>query len=315
MNNIIQHKFKIIFGLFLIVVFGIVLTSFAKNKNPRVLGAQTPVKKPVIIIDNGIEFQFMSAESELTDVFADIGIQVYPEDKVSVLVDPGLGIGTRVRIRRATAVIVNDGGKIKTFRTWKETVKQLLDEQDIELSDLDRVSPSLDTTLTSDIKITIVRVRTEEKTEILPVPYKIVYKDDPNIYIGRSYVSQSGKNGEKEVLFKLTYENEQLASKESVSETVLAKPQNKIICKGTKPYSVQEGLASWHPGATASRRYSRGTKLKVTNLANGKSVVTTVGGWGPEAWTGRVIDLNFDVFQAIANPWAGIIRVRIEEIR
>ena len=313
LSFLVRHKFKI-FLVFVFLIIVVFLFKNATNNEPRVLGAQAPVKKPVLLIDNGIEFQFMSAESELADVFSDIGIEVYPEDKVSVLVDPVLGLGTRIKIRRATAVTINDGGKIKTLRTWKETVKQLLDEKGIKLSDLDRVSLSLDTTLTSDMEITIVRVRTEETTEKLAIAFKTVYKDDPNTYIGRSYVSQSGKNGEKEVVFKLTYENEQLASKEPASETILTKPQNKIICKGTKPYSVQMGLASWHPGATASRRYSRGTILKVTNLANGKSVVTTVGGWGPEAWTGRIIDLNFDVFKAIANPWAGIIRVRVEEI-
>ncbi len=234
LSFLVRHKFKIIFALFWIVVLGIVLISFTKNKNPRVLGAQAPVKKPVLLIDNGIEFQFMSAESELADVFSDIGIEVYPEDKVSVLVDPVLGLGTRIKIRRATAVTINDGGKIKTFRTWKETVKQLLDEKGIKLSDLDRVSLSLDTTLTSDMEITIVRVRTEETTEKLAIAFKTVYKDDPNTYIGRSYVSQSGKNGEKEVVFKLTYENKELVSKEPIAEKILTKAQNKIVFKGTR---------------------------------------------------------------------------------
>ncbi len=281
------------------------------------MGAQTQILKPVIIIDNGVEFQFMSAESELTDVFADIGIEVYPEDRISVLVDPSLGIGTRVRIRRATAVTVNDGGTIKKFRTWKETVQQLLDEQNIKLNELDRVSPTLTASLTSDIKIIIVRVRTEESTEKLPIAFETIYQDDSSLLIGRTQVCQRGKNGEKEVLFKLTYENEQLVSKEPASETILAKPQNKIICKGTKPYSVQYGVASFvnSPLRTASRRYPKGTKLRVINLANGKSAITIVGDYGPTRLD-RVIDLEFYAFSQIANPYIdGVIKVRIEEIR
>ena len=39
-----------------------------------------------------------------------------------------------------------------------------------------------------------------------------------------------------------------------------------------------------------------------------------VGGWGPQPWTGRVLDLNHDAFAQIADPDVGHIDVLIEEI-
>lgn len=42
----------------------------------------------------------------------------------------------------------------------------------------------------------------------------------------------------------------------------------------------------------ASRVYARGTRLKVTDAATGKSVNVTVNDWGPAMWTGRDIDLS-----------------------
>ena len=112
----------------------------------------------------------------------------------------------------------------------------------------------------------------------------------------------------------MTYENGRLVSKKPIKTKIISLPQNKIIFKGTKPFSVQEGMASWHWGETASRRYSVGTKLRVTNLANGNSTITIVGGWGPQVYTGRIIDLSINAFEAIASSSDGTIRVRVEEI-
>ena len=54
-----------------------------------------------------------------------------------------------------------------------------------------------------------------------------------------------------------------------------------------------------------------GTQVKVTNLANGKSVVVRVNDRGNFP-RGRIIDLSKAAFSAIGNPRAGLIKVRIE---
>lgn len=55
-----------------------------------------------------------------------------------------------------------------------------------------------------------------------------------------------------------------------------------------------------------------GTRYRVTNVANGKSVVVVVLDRGPNRRLGRVIDLSKSAFQKIADKKAGLIRVRIE---
>ena len=53
--------------------------------------------------------------------------------------------------------------------------------------------------------------------------------------------------------------------------------------------------------------------LRVTNRANGKSVIVQVNDCGPYG-KGRVIDLNKKAFQKIADLGAGVINVKVEEI-
>jgi rare lipoprotein A len=84
-----------------------------------------------------------------------------------------------------------------------------------------------------------------------------------------------------------------------------------------------KGLASWynqkkyigvHGDYVASTQYPRGTKLKVTNLKNNKSVIVKVNDYGPEKWTGRIIDLEVSAFKKIAWKGTGVINVSVEPI-
>jgi len=293
----------------------IIFISVLKNNNSegQVLGVKT-IKKPVIIIDNGLENTYLSAGESVSEIFSDLNIPVYPEDKVTVLIDPNLGLGTRIKIRRATAITVDNGGNLEYYRTWQENVRGLLDEKGITLSEIDKISPSLETTLLNNMKIKIVRVRIEQTQENVAIPFQTVHQNDPTMFYGKTKIGQNGVNGNKVITYKLTYENNILVKKEAISEKIIKQPINKIILDGTKPFSSQQGLASWTWGPTASRRYIKGTKIKITNLANGKSVITTVGGWGPQEYTGRILDLNSDCFSQIASLNQGQINVLVEEI-
>ena len=101
----------------------------------------------------------------------------------------------------------------------------------------------------------------------------------------------------------------------------------------TKP--IIKGLASWYNiksnfGTTtasgipldenamtaASRYHKMGTKLRVTNLSNNKSVVVTVTDWGPHPrLKSRVIDLTIGAFKQIADPKVGLVKCKVEIIK
>jgi hypothetical protein len=81
----------------------------------------------------------------------------------------------------------------------------------------------------------------------------------------------------------------------------------------------QSGRASWYalglpaPDAItcASRTYPRGSYLEVTNERNGRVVTCRVNDYGPEAWTGRIIDLSRGSFRQIDSLGAGTAPVRV----
>jgi rare lipoprotein A len=64
----------------------------------------------------------------------------------------------------------------------------------------------------------------------------------------------------------------------------------------------------------AHRTLPFGTKVKVTNVKNGRSVVVRINDRGPFV-KGRIIDLSRSAFARIGDPRAGVIRVKIEVLR
>lgn len=80
------------------------------------------------------------------------------------------------------------------------------------------------------------------------------------------------------------------------------------------------GKASWYRWKNgffaAHPVYPKGTKVKVTNLENDKSVIVTINDWGPDKtiFPERIIDLNSVSFKEIANLSQGVIKVKAEEL-
>ncbi len=64
----------------------------------------------------------------------------------------------------------------------------------------------------------------------------------------------------------------------------------------------------------AHKRLPFGTKVRVTNRANGKSVVVKINDRGPFV-KGRVIDLTSSAFSKIAKKRTGVVDVKLQVIQ
>ncbi|MBP9801978.1 hypothetical protein KBC40_00110 [Patescibacteria group bacterium] len=99
--------------------------------------------------------------------------------------------------------------------------------------------------------------------------------------------------------------------------------ENLIVAIFANP-AQQDGIASYYDQSrykyfnyqngnfAASRDYPKGTKLKVTRLKTGQSIIVQVNDYGPELQTGRVIDLDTSAFKQLSSLGAGLIYVKVE---
>ena len=127
-----------------------------------------------------------------------------------------------------------------------------------------------------------------------------------------------------------------LSSLTLVSPPSTATPPATIAAGWSDSWQDLEGMASWYssedpgvvPQTASSERFNDraltcamwgvpfNTRLRVTNLHNGRSVVVRVNDRGPSETLvlrqNRIIDLTKSAFAALADPIQGLIRVRIE---
>lgn len=151
------------------------------------------------------------------------------------------------------------------------------------------------------------------------VPPPVVALEDPNLKFPLTR-EEPGIPGEKEVAWQIWEHPGTFIGLGYLGAAIDTPPQPTKLYKGTKLIigEVSEGLASWYRYGggltTASTRYPRGTYLRVTNFANGRSVIVKVNDYGPEEHTGRLVDLERSAFRKLAPLSLGVIRVRVEEI-
>lgn len=188
----------------------------------------------VTVDEGGKGKEFMLNGKKVKEAIAAAGIEVGKHDEVNQKLEAYLTDGMEIQVRHRYAVEINvDGRKIECL-TEADTVRGMLEEQEIHLDEKDTISPSLETKLHNGTKVAIHRVHMEQATEHEPIPFETEIEYTASMYQGESARRRQGQEGEKELTYKVTYVDGKEESRELVGESVTREPVNEIIAKGTK---------------------------------------------------------------------------------
>jgi 3D (Asp-Asp-Asp) domain-containing protein len=116
-----------------------------------------------------------------------------------------------------------------------DNVGLMLQAEGIKLGESDKINPSLDTHLTEDMNIEVIRVETKTLSEVVPVNFKEVVKSNRRLANTKRRVLQAGKNGEKRITYSVVYENGIEVSRTTVKEAVTKNPVDRVIEQGAYP--------------------------------------------------------------------------------
>lgn len=181
-------------------------------------------------------------------------------------------------------------GLTETYTTTATTVEKFLLGMGIPRNQIISVTPPLTSKLTSQ---TVVAVETKPALR--------------NAIVAANMQS-SIKIAEEALQEKLA--QVAAAATKELAETQLKPAQPK------SPTYV--GLASWYSfgkGMTAaSTQFPHGTKLRVIAEESGKTIDITINDYGPEEWTGVMLDLNKPAFAKLAPLGAGKIYIKYYRI-
>jgi uncharacterized protein YabE (DUF348 family) len=201
------------------------------------------------------------------------------------------GIGAMaVSTKTSSVKITLSNGYEMTVLTNKTKVSEILKENNIVLQDNEKVEPGLEEEITADNEIVIKDKSVKEVqvakvsesgidttiedilntyatvsekivVEQVVIPYETITKDTTN---GSSSTTntiiQQGKDGLKEVTYRVKYQNDEEIDRTLVSETVITEPVDKIV-QVTKKATSRSATSV---ASTSTATSGTGTVYKVT---------------------------------------------------
>lgn len=276
-------------------------------------------QKTVYLNDNGLNFKIETKANKISDLLNEKGVKLSDHDQVIPNSDSAIYPGINIQIKRAVRMKVAFDGKTAEIYTLENTIAKALAENNIKMGRLDKTSPDLNSLPQNNLSITVTRINIEEVTVQEDIDFKTASKNDSEMGWREKKITTPGEKGTREVKYKITYKDSKEVSRVVLSKNIIKEPVTQVETQGTyvKCGKASKGQGTWYSYQggmyAASTTIPRGGYARVTNTANGKSIIVQINDYGPQG-RGRVIDLDKPAFLKLAPLGAGVIGVKVEEV-
>jgi Tol biopolymer transport system component len=125
-------------------------------------------------------------------------------------------------------------GATRTIVTEATTVGELLQQAGVTLGDLDRVRPSETASLQDSLTITVIRVMQKSEFVTQTLPFGTRTLPDASLPPGPPVPIQPGRNGERRLTYRITYEDGVEVRREQIGDEVVSPPVDEISRVGIK---------------------------------------------------------------------------------
>ncbi|MBY0014215.1 3D domain-containing protein [Paenibacillus typhae] len=254
-----------------------------KQVNPRVLSLAGAVSiviallillyvhgqgnKVINLVIDGEVLTLETREALLSDVLAKEQITLTPHDVVSIGLSDEIQDGDRVTITRAQKLTLTADGATKTLYTTEDSLGDAITKLGYSLDGDDKIFPSLDTAVTPDMKVKIVRITKQTVQQTVSLPFKVIKTADPSLYKGDVRVAQAGKPGAIIQHYQKIYQDGELVSKTLIGKEVQTVTKDKIIAVGIKKLPTPV-VAAATPTKTTTTSSSAKKVAATTNVVH-----------------------------------------------
>jgi len=132
-------------------------------------------------------------------------------------------------------VTMKVGGAKKTTESVPAlTVGEALKDLAVKVDKNDKVKPLPGATLEDGDKIVVTKVRTVTRKVTEAIDHDTVEKADPGMYDDESRTVRPGRDGSRDVVYRLTFENGERVARKARDSTTKSMPVDAIVRVGTK---------------------------------------------------------------------------------
>lgn len=169
------------------------------------------------------------------DALDEAGVQLVENDYINHSPQAYLTDGMKISVAHRMAVTLVADGKRKDCLTQAHTVQELLEEQRIIMGELDRVMPKKSADLQDGAKIVVKRVEIREIVETEPIAFETNITYSASMLAGTSQIIREGADGEKRVIYQVTYVDGKEESRKAVKEEIIKEAVAQEMVQGSKP--------------------------------------------------------------------------------
>ena len=169
------------------------------------------MRKTITLKIDDREETFVTYKGTVKDVLETMGVEVGPKDKVQPSLEDRVSEGDTISIKRAVSVKLTVGNKqLRDKYSRKYNIrnassrKEQLKSQGIEFNEgVDEISPSLDSQITKNLNIDLVKVEVKEELAKETIDFDVIVEEDSSLDSGIEEIIQEGVSGEKKLPMKL----------------------------------------------------------------------------------------------------------------
>ena len=246
------------------------------------MGFSTALGNDVELNINGKTKTVFTYEKTVGDFLKKEGIVLKNKDLVSPSLDKEIDKDMKIVISSPKSYHIKDGDKTLIAEASGYTVADVLDNLDIKLNKLDRVSLPLDEIAKEGMEIKIDRVVVENLENKIEIPFETESRENKDMFEGEKKVITKGEVGQKTENLKNTYVNGVLETTEVLKSEITKDPVKEVVEVGTKKGTVAPNgknakrvivmqATAYDP--TAGSKTAMGTRARVGAVAVDPKVI------------------------------------------
>lgn len=246
------------------------------------MGFSTALGNDVELNINGKTKTVFTYEKTVGDFLEKEGIVLKNKDLVSPSLDKAIDKDMKIVISSPKSYHIKDGNETIIAEASGYTVADVLENLNIKLNKLDRVSLPLDEIAKEGMEIKIDRVVVENLENKIEIPFETESRENKDMFEGEKNVITKGEVGQKTESLKNTYVNGVLETTEVLKSEITKDPVKEVVEVGTKKGTVAPNgkdakrvivmqATAYDP--TAGSKTAMGTRARVGAVAVDPKVI------------------------------------------
>ena len=190
-------------------------------------------KKVALSVD-GKETNEWTNANTVGQALADLGVDAKGADLNAKASQRLKDEGNDIDVTTSKDLTVVADGKDHKVSAAVGTAKEALKDTGVKLDKDDFLSVPMSAEVSDGQVLTVNRVKNDTVKDKQPIKAEVETKKSDSLYEGETKVETEGKDGEKQVTYKVKTINGEEVKKEKKDEKVLSEPKTKVVVQGTK---------------------------------------------------------------------------------